>query len=230
MSGVSLQETTPVFVPTEFGVVRGRLLKQKRVLFVPRHGLHHRLPPHSIGYRALAVAMRNLAVPAVFSTGAVGSLRESLAPGSLVVCSDMLDFSGRHVTLYDREAVHTEMSASLDPSLRQALLHASHREGIGAVDGGVYVCTNGPRYETPAEIAFYRGAGGDVIGMTVGSEAIAMREAGVPYACLAGVTNLAAGLSASPLEHEEVSRAMGALSKKMLRVILAAINEVCGNA
>lgn len=174
--------------------------------------------------------MRDLAAPAVFSTGAVGSLREHLPPGSLVVCSDVLDFTSRRVTLYERDVIHTDMTTPFDSSLRRALLSGARREGIEVVDGGVYVCANGPRYETPAEIAFYRSAGGDIIGMTVGSEAIVMREAGVPYACIAGVTNLAAGLSGSSLDHEEVSQAMEALSDQMIRVMLAAIDEVCGDA
>lgn len=228
-SAVSLEATSPVLVPTPFGIVRARLWREKRVLFVARHGFDHRLPPHSVAYRALAAAMQDLHAPAVFSTGAVGSLREDLPPGSLAVCSDVLDFSGRNLTMFERDVVHSDMSAPFDPSLRRALVSAARREGIEVTDGGVYVCANGPRYETPAEIAFYRSAGGDVIGMTVGSEAIAMREAGVPYACLAAVTNLAAGLSGSPLEHEEVSQAMAPLVDKMLRIMLTAIDEVCGD-
>jgi len=230
VSVVPLDETSPVLIPTEFGLVRARLLRRQRVLFVARHGLDHRQPPHKVSYRALAVAMRQLGVRAVFSTGAVGSLRADLPPGLLVVCSDLLDLSGRNLTMFEHDVVHTDMSAPFDPSLRRALLSAARQEHIEVVDSGVYVCSNGPRYETPAEIALFRRAGGDVVGMTVGSEAVAMREAGVPYACIAGVTNLATGLSDSPLEHEEVSQAMAPLSERMLRIILAAIHEVCGDA
>lgn len=230
VSAVLREATSPVFVPTPFGIVRARIFSEKKVLFVARHGMDHRQPPHKVAYGALASAMRQLDVSAVFSTGAVGSLRKELPPGTLLVCSDLLDFSGRHVTRFERAVVHTDMTAPFNPSLRQALLVGARREGLDVVDGGVYVCSNGPRYETPAEIAFYRSAGGDVVGMTVGTEAVAMREAGVPYACLAGVTNLAAGLTDSALEHEEVSRAMTSLSKKMLRILLAAIDEVCGDA
>lgn len=230
VSAALLEATSPVFVPTPFGVVRARLLREKKVLFLARHGIDHRQPPHRVAYLALASAMQQLGVRAAFSTGAVGSLREDLAPGSLVVCSDVLDFSGRHVTRFERAVVHTDMTTPFDPSLRQALLGAAQRHGFAVTDGGVYVCSNGPRYETPAEIAFYRSAGGDVIGMTVGTEAIAMREAGVPYACLACVTNLAAGLTDSALEHEEVSRAMISLSDTMLRILLTAIDEVSGDA
>jgi 5'-methylthioadenosine phosphorylase len=229
-SAVLFQATSPVIVPTPFGIVRARILSERKVLFVARHGIDHCVPPHRVAYRALASAMHQLGVPAVFSTGAVGSLRKDLAPGTLIACSDLLDFSGRHVTRFERHVVHTDMTAPFDPSLRRALLSAARREGLDVQDGGVYVCSNGPRYETPAEIAFYRSAGGDVIGMTVGTEAVAMREAGVPYACLAGVTNLAAGLTESTLEHQEVSRAMISLSEKMLRILLAAIDEVCGDA
>ncbi|RMG21897.1 MAG: S-methyl-5'-thioadenosine phosphorylase [Armatimonadetes bacterium] len=231
LSSVPVGESLPVCVPTADGLVRGLYLKERRVFFFPRHGGAHKVPPHRVPYRGLALAARMLRVPRVVSTGAVGSLRSDLPAGSIVACSDLLDFSARNLTLYESSVVHTDMTHPFDPALRHAFRKSAEEVSERIEENGVYVCVNGPRYETPAEIAFYRQAGGDVIGMTVGSEAIAMREAGVPYACLACVTNLAAGLSPGSLSHEEVVANMDTLAHRLLTIIfrtLEAMDEDAG--
>ncbi len=207
---------TPVHVPTPDGLVRGRAFEHRgvRLLALSRHSAGHKVPPHRVGYAAMARATRLLGAKACLATAAVGSLRREWGPGTLVAPQDFLDLTYRNVTLHERTVVHTDFS---DPfPARGALLQN------GVVDGGVYMGLNGPRYETPAEIETFRGLGADLVGMTATTEAIAFREMGVPYGLLAIVTNLAAGLSDAPLDHEEVVVEMRRSGERAVEILLEA--------
>jgi 5'-methylthioadenosine phosphorylase len=215
-----------VHVPTQYGFLRGRLLdiEGKSVLAMSRHSAGHKVPPHKVDYKAMAAAVKSLGARACFSTAAVGSLRPEWGCGTLVACSDFIDLTGRFPTLYDRAVVHTDFSEPF--SARGHLLGAGEKVGVDIKDGGVYVCGNGPRYETPEEIGLYRQFGGDIVGMTAASEAILMREAGVPYGCLAIVTNLACGITDMPLNHEEVVDEMNRSGEVALRILSQAVATV----
>jgi 5'-methylthioadenosine phosphorylase len=212
-----------IHIPTPKGFLRGRLIdvEGKKVLAMSRHSAGHKVPPHKVNYAAMALAMKQLGARACFATAAVGSLRKEWGCGTLVACSDFIDLTGRFPTLYDTSVVHTDFSQPFPA--RDFLLKAG---GAQVHDGGVYVCGNGPRYETPQEIRLYTQFGGDVVGMTAASEAILMREAGVPYACLAIVTNLACGLSDMPLNHEEVVEEMERSGELALRILTKAVSYV----
>lgn len=213
----------PLHVPTSSGLQRGRLIEiqGKTVLVMSRHSAGHKVPPHRVDYATMARAMKQLGAIACFSSAAVGSLKPDWIPGTLVACSDFIDVSGRFPTLFDRTVVHTDFGEPF--AARAHIVKAAHRLRIDVHDGGIYVCGNGPRYETPEEIRIYSGIGGDVVGMTAASEAIVMREAGIPYGCLAIVTNLAAGLSDEPLEHGDVAAEMGKRSEVALKILLQAV-------
>lgn len=208
--------------PTSAGLLRGRLIDVRGgvVLAVQRHQAGHRVPPHRVNYAALALGLAALRVPVCFSTAAVGSLRPDWGPGRFAVCSDLYDATSRRATLHDRDVRHADLMEPFEPSARKALLDAASGE---AHDGAVYVCSDGPRYESPAEIHALRTLGGDVVGMTAGTEAILLREAGVPYACLAVVTNFASGLEAGTLDHGDVEQAMYASGARALEILLAAV-------
>ncbi|MBI1755834.1 MAG: MTAP family purine nucleoside phosphorylase [Fimbriimonas ginsengisoli] len=216
---------SPLHVPTPFGLMRGRQLELggRKVVVVARHSLGHKTPPHLVNYRANAVGLALLGVGVCIGTAAVGALREDLAPGSFVLCSDFIDLTGRGLTLFDREVRHTDFSQPFGERPRQALLMACDMSGVPVHASGVYVGTNGPRYETPAEVAAAARLGGDVIGMTATSEAICMREAGVEYACLAIVTNLATGLARGALSHEEVEAQMKSAGELATKVLCNAV-------
>ena len=166
----------------------------------------------------MARATRLLGARACLATAAVGSLRPEWGPGTLVAPKDFLDLTYRNVTLHERTVVHTDFS---DPfPARGALLQD------GVIDGGVYMGLNGPRYETPAEIETFRGLGADLVGMTATTEAIAFREVGVPYGLLSIVTNLAAGLSDMPLDHEEVVVEMRRSGERAVEILLEAATRL----
>jgi 5'-methylthioadenosine phosphorylase len=229
-SRLSAMGGTPIHIPTPFGLARGRLLTLQgiNVLLVQRHGVGHRTPPHRINYRAMAWAVKSLGARACFATAATGGLREDWPNGTIAICTDFVDLTGRNLTLYDRDVVHTDFSYPFAESARLALLSSAEELGVEVHDGGIYINGNGPRYETPYEIQLYRRIGGEVVGMTAATEAILMGEAGVPYACLVVVTNQACGLTGAALSHEEVVEEMESSAEVALEILLGAAAKVAG--
>lgn len=209
-----------VQIPTRFGLFRARKLPW--CLAVERHGGGHRVPPHMVNYLAIAEGLRRLGAEGCIATAAVGGLGNDLEPGDIGVCTGFVDFTDGPETRFERSVSHTDFGMAFDTGLSQRILTCAKEIGEPIHDGLVYACANGPRYETPDEIKAMRSLGCDVVGMTAAREAIAMREAGVPYACLAIVTNLAAGISDKPLSHEEVVHVMREKSEVVLRILKAA--------
>ena len=197
------------------------------VAFMPRHGRGHSIPPHRINYRANIWGLRHLGVRRVLATAAVGSLNPEMEPGHFVIVDQFLDFTkGREHTFFDggeNGVVHTDMTHPYCPELRASLIRQAERLGLRCHGAGVYVCTEGPRFETAAEIRAYRILGGDVVGMTNVPESTLAREAGLCYAAMAMVTNMAAGISKSPLTHEEVVEIMAANTENVRRLALETI-------
>lgn len=209
----------PLFVPTEFGLVRGRLVSLfgVKLWLLSRHSAGHKVPPHRVGYAAMATAAAKLGATGCLATAAVGSLSKEWPAGTLVVPDDFLDLTYRNVTLHDRAVRHVDFSIPFPA--RHALLK-SGKDSV--VDGGVYLGLNGPRYETPAEIRTFAGLGADLVGMTASTEAIAFREAGVPYGLLSIVTNLAAGMEEVELDHSDVVDVMQSVGDKVVDILLNA--------
>ena len=203
----ALVASTPYGTASLFVGRRG----EHEVAFLARHGTDHGVPPHRVNYRANIWALRQIGVRRIVATAAVGSLRQALPPGHVVLVDQFLDFTrGRPSTFFDGPVQHTDMTEPYCPGLRGRLAQAAERAGVPVTLGGTYVCTEGPRFETPAEIRMFAAMGGDVVGMTGVPEVVLAREAGLHYAAIAIVTNYAAGISPSPLTHEEV---VGVMSK-----------------
>ncbi len=210
-------------------LVRGRCAG-RAVAFLPRHGSGHTVPPHRIPYRANLWALGRLGVRRVFATAACGSLREALAPGSLALCDQFLDWTrGRPSTFFDGEdgvVRHTDMTEPYCPELRGLLAAAARDLGLALAPRATYVCTEGPRFETPAEIRAYASLGGDLVGMTGVPEVVLAREAGLCYASVAIATNYAAGLAGRPLDHSEVVAAMTSSMAAVRRLLVATIQRL----
>ncbi len=222
----------PLFVPTLAGLLQGRYVEIEgvKLYLIGRHSAGHKVPPHKVNYHAMALGMKQLGVKACLSTAAVGSLRSEWPAGTLVACSDFLDLTGRFPTLFDREVVHRDFTNPFGVESRRAILEAAADLGESVQKKGIYLCGNGPRYETPFEIELYRNFKADLVGMTAGSEAILMREAEVDYGCLAIVTNLAAGISDSPLSHEEVVDEMNRSGARAVNLLIRAAKRLSGLA
>ncbi len=166
------------------------------------------------------------------ATAACGSLAEGIAPGSLVLCDQFLDFTrGRPSTFFDGEdghVYHADMTEPYCPELRRALAEGATRLGIGLAPHATYVCTEGPRFETPAEIRAYQRLGGELVGMTGVPEIVLAREAGVCYATVAIATNWAAGLAGRPLAHAEVVASMRQATAEVRRLLLGVVASLDG--
>ena len=222
----------PASVDTRYGsaeVVEGRM-DGREVIFLPRHGLSHSVPPSRINYRAQIAALRKLGADAVIGVCAVGSLRLDLPEGAFVVLSDFIDLTKRRAdTFFDSEdgpVVHTDFTQPYCPVVSDALCQGCRDAGGFFEPNAIYVGVEGPRYETPAEIRLYASWGGHVIGMTNLPEAILAREAGLCYGALAVVTNLAAGISPTRLNHDQVISAMACVSERLTVVLARALGGV----
>jgi 5'-methylthioadenosine phosphorylase len=201
----------------------GRLAGRK-VAFLPRHGGAHNLQPHKINYRANLWGFREIGVEKVISVGATGGINPGMSPGAIVLPDQIIDLtSGRMATFYDEgEVIHVDFTFPFCPDLRERVASASEAVGIPVVASGVYICVNGPRLETAAEIKTYAGWGADIIGMTLMPEASLARELEMCFACIAVVTNSAAGISATKLTVKEVLETMKA-SEGNLRSLLSSM-------
>lgn len=214
-----------IVVNTPYGQVKvnkGQIAGNS-VTFITRHGLGHKLPPHKVNYRANIWALKSLGVEEIFATTAVGSLNEEMRAGDFVVCDQLLDFTkSRANTFYDDEnrgVAHVDFTNPYCPRLRSVVIDCLAMTGSAYHESGTYVCAEGPRFETAAEIRMYKILGGDLVGMTNAPESVLAREAEICYVNVSIVTNMAAGISPTPLSHSEVVAAMSVSITKMNSLI-----------
>lgn len=183
-------------VKTPFGAPSGKLvignLQDKEVVFVPRHGVGHRIPPSHINYRANIYAMKKLAVERIISVTACGSLKEELKPLDFVAVDQFVDRTNyaRDMSFFTEGIVaHIEFAHPVCEELRRLVYEAGRSLNLRIHNGGTYINMEGPAFSTLAESNLYRSWGMDVIGMTNFSEAKLAREAEICYATLAAVTD-----------------------------------------
>ncbi len=162
-----------------------------RLVFLPRHGVGHRIPPGAVNARANIDALKRAGCTDVLSISAVGSLREDLAPGAFVAVDQFIDRTvSRPATFFDDGLVaHVSMADPVCPRLSSFAAAAARAAGAPTVEGGVYVVIEGPQFSTRAESELYRSWGASVIGMTAMPEARLAREAELPYASVCMVTD-----------------------------------------
>ncbi len=199
------------------------------LVFLPRHGEGHTLPPHRINYRANMLALQQCGVRRIVATAAVGSLNQAMKPGDFVLVSDFIDFTReRPLTIFDRpgEVVHTDFTHAYCPELRHVLERTGEALNVPVHFGGTYLCADGPRYETPAEIRMFAQWGADVVGMTGVPEVVFAHELRMCYSSIAVVTNWAAGISPSRLSHEEVVEIMSSRRPVLLEWLSRAFQMV----
>jgi 5'-methylthioadenosine phosphorylase len=176
---------TPYGAPSDDYVI-GQL-GAVRLVFLPRHGRGHRLCPHEINYRANIAGFKQLGCRAVLSVSAVGSMREEIRPGDLVIVDQFIDrTSGRERSFFGQGVVgHVQLADPICPVLAEVLYRSSVEAGARVHRGGTYVVIDGPQFSTRAESKLYRSWGVDVIGMTNLPEARLAREAQLCYSTLA---------------------------------------------
>ncbi len=180
---------TPWGTPSD-EIVEGEL-SGVRMLFLPRHGRGHRIPPSEINYRANIDALKRLGATDVLSISSCGSFREEMAPGSFVIVDQYVDRTrGRESSFFGTGLVaHVSMAQPVCPGLSAKALAAAREAGITVFERGTYLAMEGPQFSSLAESNLYRSWGMDVIGMTGMPEAKLAREAELPYACVAMITD-----------------------------------------
>jgi 5'-methylthioadenosine phosphorylase len=196
-------------IKTEYGVVSAYTCTsgKKQFLAIPRHGRDHSVPPHRVNFKANVEALRRAGVREVLATSAVGSISKKIGVGELGLLDQFIDFGKRHLTFFERKPVHVDMTHPYDASLQRRLTRAAGSLKTRLTPGLVYVCVDGPRYETAAEIRMFGLLGGDVVGMTGAPEATLCREADLKYASVVVATNWGAGIQ-EKVSHEEVLAVM----------------------
>ncbi len=191
LTGVTeLAIDTPYGKPSDV-IVKGTLANGTTMLFLPRHGRGHRVPPHQINYRANVAAMKIAGATHLVSVSAVGSMKEAIVPGHLVVPDQFIDLTKKRVSTFfdDGVAGHVPFADPVCKLLGAALGSAAEGAGATVHRGGTYICMEGPQFSTRAESLLYRTWGVSVIGMTAMPEAKLAREAELPYATLALATD-----------------------------------------
>ncbi len=195
------------------------------LIFLPRHQKGHSLPPHLINYQANIYALAKLKAQEVLSFCCVGSLREDWPPGSLALCDQFIDFTwGRAGTFCGEGLVdHVDMTNPYCLNLQEKLKKAAQNAGLKLHEKATYICTQGPRLETAAEIKAFRILGADIVGMTAVPEASLAIEAGLCYNSVAMIVNLAAGMAAE-VSMDEIYRLLKLQQNDMQKLLSSFID------
>jgi len=190
-----LEQLERVSVATPFGAPSDEYvcgtLAGTRLIFLPRHGRGHRLLPTEVNYRANIFGLKQLGAEWIIAVGAVGSLREEIRPGHLVVPDQLIDRTTQRPSTFFGNGIvaHVAFADPFCPVLGQALIAAAGDLGAVVHKTGTYMCMEGPQFSTRAESRLYRQWGADIIGMTNLQEAKLAREAELCFATLALATD-----------------------------------------
>lgn len=189
--------------------------------FLSRHGKDHQFPPHLVNYRANIEGFKTIGVDFIVAFAAVGAINRTLYPGDFLLPDDLVDFTdGREGSFSEiGDVFHIDFTEPFCVSVRDELIEIMNNLGIKFHSRGTYVCTNGPRLESAAEIKMFDRLGFDVVGMTLSPEAALAREAGICYAAVNIVSNFAAGTTNNLLTTEEVVSVVKLSETKILNII-----------
>ena len=217
---------TPFGKPSEpltYGKLFGR-----EVIFLPRHGGNHTIPPHMINYRANIRALKDAGVEKIIAIAACGAMDEAFVPTSLAIPNQIIDYTwGRKHTFFEdglEEVTHIDFSNPYDENLRQALIQSCQQANVQFSDFGTYAAAQGPRLETAAEIKRMERDGCTMVGMTGMPEASLARELGLAYSSVCMVVNPAAGLGDLPISidmmHEILQREASVVRQLLQQLLL----------
>jgi 5'-methylthioadenosine phosphorylase len=214
-------------VETAYGSVEVDIanIDGEEIAFLARHGKGHSTPPHRINFRANMAALKQLGVKYIYATAAVGSCNENYAPGDIVILKDFIDMTKvRPLTFFEGEdgsVMHTDMSDPYCKSLRSRFGEAAKELKIHVKGGdSVYICTEGPRFETASEIKVFKKLGGDIVGMTNVPEVILAKELGMCYAAVGIVTNWCTGMNNEGITLHDIQGSLSENKEKITKVFL----------
>jgi 5'-methylthioinosine phosphorylase len=212
--------------PLTFGLYHGH-----EVVFLPRHGARHTIPPHQVNYRANLWALKNAGIETIIAVAAVGGITERMAPGVIAIPDQIVDYTwSRFHTFFEGDdlgaVTHVDMTYPYSEAIRQTLIQASRELGTDAIEEGTYAATQGPRLETAAEIDRLERDGCDVVGMTGMPETALARELELQYACCAVVANWAAGRSEGLITMEEIALNLESGMARVKQLLAAVIGRL----
>src|SRR5579864_6827079 len=225
---VSVQ--TPYGAPSD-NITVGRI-GNVRAAFLPRHGPHHRLPPHMINYRANVWAMAQLGVTRLIAPTAAGSLQPHVKPGQFVICDQFVDRTyAREQTFYDGpRVVHISSADPYCPDLRALSAEVAHELGITVHERGTVVVIQGPRFSTRAESRWFSSQGWEVINMTQYPEVVLARELEMCYVNISLITDYDVGVEGEgdlgPVSADEIIRILNANNARLREVIFDAVPKI----
>lgn len=221
-----MDETEQLIIETPFGLspaLNIGYIGDTKVVFLPRHSrsgedkLEHAIPPHMINYKANVYALHKLNISRIIATHSCGSMRKALTPGSFILPSQFIDQTKRRdPSFFDgsdlirselklkQDVVHVDVTYPFCQELTEIIFRSCTIHGAKTFKNCTYVCTEGPRFETPAEIRAFSNMGGDVVGMTLVPEVVLSRELGMCYSSISLVSNYAAGISEEKVSFREV--------------------------
>ena len=225
----SLEITQRKVVRTPYGEPSGALtfgsIRGHGMVFLARHGYGHTIAPHEVNYRANLWALKEKNVSGVVSVASVGGFRRDVAPGTLLVPDQIIDYTwGRRSTFFEgagAPVTHIDFTEPYTQSLRQRILAAARACGESMLDGGTYAASQGPRLESAAEINRLERDGACIVGMTGMPEAALARELGLEYAAIAVSANYAAGRGESEraVPMERIEAVLGEAMGRVRRII-----------
>lgn len=218
-------------VQTPYGEPSGPMLyghlRGKEVIFLSRHGPNHTIPPHRVNYRANIWALKAAGVKRIIAVAAVGSISDDLNARDLLLPDQIIDYTyGRAHTFFDGgedKVTHVDFTFPYCPDLRRHLVEAARLAGITIRDKGTYGATQGPRFETAAEIRRMERDGADIVGMTGMPETALARELDIRYAAIAVVVNRAAGKEETIISLAEIEAHLEAGMTKVRALLENAI-------
>ncbi|HRD66553.1 MAG TPA: S-methyl-5'-thioinosine phosphorylase [Candidatus Competibacter sp.] len=201
-------QSTPYGEPSS-PMIHGEL-GGRAVVFLPRHGPHHTLPPHKVNYRANLWALHRIGITQVIAIAAAGGIRDDMMPGVLAFPDQLVDYTwGRHCTFFEdnlSHVTHVDFTQPYCGELRMRLIEAARALNLEARESCTYAAMQGPRLETAAEIRKLERDGCDIVGMTGMPEAALARELGLRYAVCAVIANRAAGKAPGAITMAEIER------------------------
>jgi len=219
---------------TPYGEPSGPLvhgqLANKDVVFLPRHGQGHTIPPHMVNFRANIWALKETGVDSIIAVAAVGGIAAGLKPTMLAFPDQIIDYTwSRKHTYFENnlsEVTHIDFTRPYSESLRQLMIDSARELNIAFADHGTYGATQGPRLETAAEIDRLERDGCTIVGMTGMPEAALARELELPYACCAVIANRAAGRGEGEISLDEIDANLSEGMESVRRLLETAIPKL----
>ena len=205
------------------------------VVLLGRHGREHTIPPTQVNYRANVQALKDLGCTHILATTAVGSLREEIGRGDLVILDQFIDFTKQRKTTFHEsfvahQPIHTPMADPFDSKLRKILIQVCSRQGLTFHEFGTVVTIEGPRFSTRSESKMFRILGADIINMSVATEVALANEAGIPYAAIAMSTDYDCWKQdEEPVSWDAILKVFKSNSDKVTSLLLEAIPLVAND-